>query len=126
MLPLQKSLMCDVSGFASPEWLTLGRDYSLDFEVCDRLASRICDRCSDYCVGMLVHRVGSDWPVRVGLTYRRGRTDWERPLLYSERCDSPAVEHVFSCALGCFDIAFSSPADFCQVCVNEANDPVAK
>jgi len=36
---------------------------------------------SDYCMGMHVHRVGSDWPVRVGFTYRRGRTDWERPVL---------------------------------------------
>ena len=37
--------------------------------------------------GVLVPRVGSDRPVRVGLTYRWGWTEWERPLLYSERRD---------------------------------------
>jgi hypothetical protein len=66
---------------------------------------------------MRVYRVGSDRPVRMGFAHRRGRTDWQRALLYCERCDSPAVAYIFSRAVECFGFAVSSPARFCQVCV---------
>jgi hypothetical protein len=66
---------------------------------------------------MRVYRVGSDRPVRMGFAHRRGRTDWQRALLYRERCDSPAVAYIFSRAVECFGFAVSSLARFCQVCV---------
>ena len=64
---------------------------------------------------MLVHRMGSARPVRVGFGDSRGRIDWERPPLHHERCDSQAVAQIFSRAHDCIGFAISSTSDFCQV-----------
>ena len=66
---------------------------------------------------MRVHRMGNARPVRLRLVHCRGRTNWERPALFDQRSDSPAMAQIFSCALERLGLAVSSPPCFCQVCV---------
>src|SRR2546423_2276859 len=47
----------------------------------------------------------------------RGRTNWQRPLLFDERCDSPAMAQIFPRALERLGFVVSFAARFCEVCL---------
>ena len=86
-------------------------------QVCAQLIIDICDWRSDYRVGMRVHRKGNARPLRLRLAHRRCRTNWKRPPVFDERCDSPAVAKIFSRAPECLGFAVSFAARFFQVCL---------
>ena len=52
-----------------------------------------------------------------GLLTAGGRTNCKRAVLYRQRCDSPAMAHIFSRAVGRFGFAVSFATPLCQVCM---------
>jgi len=64
---------------------------------------------------MHVHRMGNAQLVRVGFRHRRGRTDRERSVGYTERSDSPRVAQIFSRAHECIGLVVSRALDLRQV-----------